>query len=417
MCREPVRRQAYQITHARASHAVRHGTCDNAELAHNDARMSSALAAAAAGLVRVTEHDSTTSWAFKEVEASAVRPVKTRCGVGLVATHALRKGDVILADRWLVGIPVSGKKGCEHCLRVCAWSPVDESCPGCGARYCGKACRDAAWSEYHCLLCTGSSVGGSGSSSSSVHPLEVFAKHARLAPMALQQKPEEVLLAARMLARSLLWDGDDAGAATKRSVVPPPFERLESYCVVGHLRPKLGQPPSSDFQARSKWMSESYRLLAASALGKHANFAAQCPPHVYSHCLGIIDRNAASVSALAASALHAARAGIHPTVGGAIPAPTADGIGVFPLFSFANHACAPNAINVKGPADGDAALDNRLVLRAACPVAAGEEITFDYLDIAHEAKAAGKVAPSAAQRRAVLRESFGFDCACSSCAG
>ena len=119
-------------------------------------------------------------------------------------------------------------------------------------------------------------------------------------------------------------------------------------------------------------MRDSYRLLAASALGQHPSFAKRCPTQVYSRVLGMIDRNGASTSAVAASYLHAAKAGIALP-----PRAMAEGLGIYPIFSLANHSCAPNAINAKGPPDGDDALDNCLVLRAARTIAEGEEVTFD----------------------------------------
>lgn len=359
----------------------------------------------ACSLLTLLSDEGTTQWAF----ASPLLVVRTRSrGRGLLAARAFDEGEVLLADRWLVGVPTGTRRACEQCLRVCAWSPIDESCRGCGARYCSAACRDLAWQRHHQLLCPAVAAGCGGST----HPLDVFAKHAQLAPKVLEQSAEEVVLAARMLALCALWEGGEAGGGTPPTGVPPPFDGLSSYCVVGAAR-EAGKATDAS-SARSKWLGDSYRLLAASALGKHARFAARCPPHVYSHCLGLIDRNAASVRAVAASQLHAAQAG-RPMGRAASAADVAEGIGVYPIFSFANHSCAPNAVNAKGAHDGDAALDNCLLLRAARRVEAGEEILFDYLDSAHEATAAATAPPSAKQRQAKLRENFGFECACQLC--
>ena len=65
-------------------------------------------------------------------------------------------------------------------------------------------------------------------------------------------------------------------------------------------------------------------------------------------------------------------------------------------------------------------LDNALLLRATRPIAAGEEVTFDYLDLAHERAVGGSdggggEAPSASERREMLREHFGFTCECPAC--
>ena len=95
--------------------------------------------------------DGRTSWKFLSVRAHATRDR----GNGLFACRAFAAGDVCLTDHWLLGIPMQAtRNACELCLRVCSWSPVDTSCPGCVARYCSIACRDAAWQQHHCLLCT-----------------------------------------------------------------------------------------------------------------------------------------------------------------------------------------------------------------------------------------------------------------------
>lgn len=245
-----------------------------------------------------------------------------------------------------------------------------------------------------------------------MNPLAVFVKHAKAgSAQALQQKPEEILLAQKMLAICVLWQGGNEGMDHPRGKVPPPFEGLSSHCVVGAAR-KAG---ADAFAARSKFLTDSYRLLAASSLGKHPQFSSRCPPHVYSHCLGLIDQNAACTSAISASHMHAALAGVAPAVG----AKMAEGLGIYPVFSLANHACVPNAINAKGPADKEAVLDNALVLRAGRRIDAGEEVAFDYLDSAHErgsaqsqARHGDTSATTTAQR---VQEHFGFRCKCTSC--
>ena len=45
-------------------------------------------------------------------------------------------------------------------------TPEPAPCPGgCGERYCGAACAQAAWAAHHCLLCPVGDVGGGGSGS------------------------------------------------------------------------------------------------------------------------------------------------------------------------------------------------------------------------------------------------------------
>ena len=51
------------------------------------------------------------------------------------------------------------------------------------------------------------------------------------------------------------------------------------------------------------------------------------------------------------------------------------------------------------------------------PIAQDEEVTFDYLDLAHDGAIHDRATPdrSADERRALLREHFGFECACTLC--
>ena len=73
--------------------------------------------------------------------------------------------------------------------------------------------------------------------------------------------------------------------------------------------------------------------------------------------------------------------------------------GVWPEFALLNHSCAPAAVAVPFGA--------ALVVRAAAPIAAGEEVTVSYLGGA-------RLAPVRA-RRAALRAGYGFHCQCARC--
>jgi SET and MYND domain-containing protein len=74
------------------------------------------------------------------------------------------------------------------------------------------------------------------------------------------------------------------------------------------------------------------------------------------------------------------------------------GIGLYPAAALLNHSCAPNAIA--------SFTGSSLVVRTTQPVAAGEQVTISYTDVA---------APSP-MRRAQLQEGYFFDCACGRCA-
>ena len=422
--------------------------------------MADARAATRAGLALVVDPETKrTLWTFAPLQARIrVGSSARHGGLGLFATHAIVEGEELLRERWLIGAPlaISESRGCAHCLRVCAFNPADGKAgvgcnAGCGARYCSPACRDAAWRQYHRLLCV-EAQNDDSSKPPAVSPLAVFCKHARLAPSTIGQKPEDVLLAAEILASCVTWDagasarrGDDATdeataqlrttlkhAAAKadrsRGVLPAPFDTLSSYCVVSAAIRQHGGAAAEPAAACARWVNESYKLLSATKLGRRPEFRERCPPQVYSHALGVLDRNAACAAALPASRLIAPLAG---GVGdGAVASQLVEGFGVYPIFSCTNHSCSPNAVNAQGAAaDGEAVLDNSLVLRASRPIAAGEEITFDYLDgnvLGLSGRRDGDVHSGAtggrstrrchSERRQRLRENFGFDCACARCA-
>ena len=141
------------------------------------AEVQSALAKAGLVLLR-SEGSGITQWVFPPLEG--VRAVQTHCGLGLVTTRPFATGEVLLKERWLVGVPMlAARSACDHCLRVCAWSPVDSGCPGCRARYCSAGCRDVAWRQHHQLLCPAVTPPSVTRPPGGTTPIEVFAKHAR----------------------------------------------------------------------------------------------------------------------------------------------------------------------------------------------------------------------------------------------
>ena len=220
--------------------------------------------AATAGLTLHEERDGGTRWQF-----SPVRTVQTRCGTGLCAARAFAKGEVVLADRWLVGVLLeadrSRKNACEHCLRLCAWSPVDHSCPGCGARYCSADCRDSAWNLHHRLLCTAVSP---TVAAPATQPLDVFRKHARLAPAVLEQKHEEVLLAAQMLAACTLWDDDASAAAATGAAAEAGGANVMRVARLASAAARLALRHESASRTFAEWAHSERRRLTR--VYKHA---------------------------------------------------------------------------------------------------------------------------------------------------
>lgn len=80
-------------------------------------------------------------------------------------------------------------------------------------------------------------------------------------------------------------------------------------------------------------------------------------------------------------------------------------VGLWPEFSMLNHSCAPNSINLPVHLAGGRPF---MAVRAARAMAAGEEATISYVG-------AEQLRPLR-ERRAALKESFGFECGCLRCA-
>ena len=96
--------------------------------------------------------------------------------------------------------------------------------------------------------------------------------------------------------------------------------------------------------------------------------------------------------------MYAAVAMINVTA--SLPGDETHALGIYPLLSYINHSCAPNALlELHG---------ERRILVALQPISAGTEITMPYMH------------PSMMElpreiRRRFLSDTFGFSCACSEC--
>lgn len=81
-------------------------------------------------------------------------------------------------------------------------------------------------------------------------------------------------------------------------------------------------------------------------------------------------------------------------------------IGLFPTAALVNHSCEPNALATFRPAKSSSSGPTLLVLRSIRDIAAGEEITVSYTDVA---------SPTPIRRTNLLDDYF-FRCACPRCA-
>ncbi|TSQ35292.1 SET and MYND domain-containing protein 5 [Bagarius yarrelli] len=116
-----------------------------------------------------------------------VRFIDNVKGKGLFAKRAFKKGETIFTERPLVSAQFLWNamykyKACEYCLRaletaeenarrlsglpalnlphpeLCKVRPeLHQACPSCQVMYCSSECRQAAWDQYHKVLCLGPS--------------------------------------------------------------------------------------------------------------------------------------------------------------------------------------------------------------------------------------------------------------------
>lgn len=177
-------------------------------------------------------------------------------GKGLFATGPIARGDLLFAESPLVAIQHSDNSpralACAHCFQVVGGVqaqldhrrvhqdgrngssdastsgallpccnefsalPVVPCTSQCGKLYCSEACRDAAWTRHHSLLCAGL-VGDDGA-----QPLADFYQHA-------EEYNDVFILAAQVVATALLAAQHELGQ-------PPDASTPASACWAALLK-------------------------------------------------------------------------------------------------------------------------------------------------------------------------------------
>jgi hypothetical protein len=381
-------------------------------------------------------------------------------GRGLFAARDLAEGEVIFTELPLVGMQhlsnAESIETCAMCMRhvgeleaqvrnlmdsdaarqsIPLAMPCREEgfrpCPppyrcrgGCGVAFCGVACEDRAWSEWHALLCAprpdgaGAAMSDGGSTpalvdSACIAQLEAFRAHAI-------DTNEIFLLAARVAATAALsflslgsWEAAWA-----------PFADLHQplwWEAVAFSAEDIEADGEEAARAQMREvLAESWTLLRV-ALCTGQPPALQALPifqsaELYAHIVGMFERNNCSmlvaspvedyflhIDALpdgpAKQAIEAVTAPVLDALGERYALP-AEGAGVFWLQAVLNHACVPNVGFVKRDED----VDGRVVLTANRPIRAGEELVHSYIDEGQPLDA----------RTEELRN-YGFVCDCQLC--
>ncbi|XP_005104832.2 SET and MYND domain-containing protein 5 [Aplysia californica] len=362
------------------------------------------------------------------MESVSVKQISETKGKGLIARKSFKKGDVILEEKPVVCAQFSWNelynyKACEFCLRslekaekmaqrltgntgvslphpeCCQVDPSSfVQCPQCQVVYCSPACRDAAFSLYHQVLCMGSSR------EDPAHPLAVLGETWR----SFHYPPEtaSIMLLAKMIA--MIKQASDKGSVLSM------FSGFISHTVnqQEHIAHKL-------LGEKFKVQREVLREQLAAILYEEA---AQewFTPEGFNSLVALIGTNGQGIGSSSFSSWVKAteqlslseqdKAELDNTVdklyndmwevsGQFLDC---EGSGLYQLQSASNHSCAPNA-EVSFPHG-----DHTLVMVALEDIEPEQEINISYLswcdlDIGRHS------------RHKALRENYLFQCSCQMC--
>eukprot|EP00928_Gymnodinium_smaydae_P031827 TRINITY_DN23234_c0_g1_i3.p1 TRINITY_DN23234_c0_g1~~TRINITY_DN23234_c0_g1_i3.p1 ORF type:complete len:482 (-),score=119.45 TRINITY_DN23234_c0_g1_i3:191-1636(-) len=275
-----------------------------------------------------------------------------------VAARALKPGDVVVAAPALA-VCLHGdlaERRCDFCLTACQPGRSLARCGRCRLEhYCGRACQEAAWKAYHKSEC--------GVARASLHEALLRQGLAGLGACS------DGLLAARCLRRRAGATGKAAGPKAGAAAVGVAAGELEDL-------EALGERLDARERLRLQHLAEAVASVPALLP------SGTCLEDVTQTLSKFRNNNFAVVDDLFASI----------------------GAGVFPLGASLNHSCAPNCLLTYTLRPGQTPMQT---IRAMEHVAEGDELTHSYVELAYPAW----------KRQALLRESYGFDCACTLCAG
>ena len=219
--------------------------------------------------------------------------------------------------------------------------------------YCAQACAEAAWTDYQSRLCAGPQSEAVGSTEA-LNQLIVRERETR--------RDNYCEVAARLVARL-------SQAQRARGELPL---RLTSPTLVA--APEAGTPSYERWSAVSAGLMMAFPDWAV-GLDQICCLFARLHTNMFCAHLGRGAGAGANVARVA---------------------------GFWNICSLINHSCVPNAVWGATTVDGGRV---RLVITAHSAIAAGDQILISYLDL-----------PDDRERCALLRDKFGFECGCATCA-
>ncbi|XP_051506154.1 histone-lysine N-trimethyltransferase SMYD5 [Myxocyprinus asiaticus] len=357
-----------------------------------------------------------------------VRFIDNVKGKGLFAKRPFKKGDTIFTEQPLVSSQFLWNalykyRACEYCLHaletaeenarrlsglpglslphpeLCKVRPDrHQACPQCPVMYCSAECRQAAWEQYHKVLCLGPSHDDPD------HPINKLQDAWR----SVHYPPEtsSIMLMARMVAT--IKQAQDKGR----------WQRLFSNfcsCTANEEEEIVHKLLGEKFQGQlallrnlfttalqddhlSQWFTpEGFRSLfsligtngqgiGTSSLSQwvHACDALELSGQQREHLDAFIDQLYKDIDKETGDFLNC------------------EGSGLFLLQSSCNHSCVPNA-EASFPDN-----NNLLHLSALSDISPGEEICISYLDCCQRDR-------SRHSRHKILRENYLFICSCQKC--
>uniref|UniRef100_A0A8C1G359 Protein-lysine N-trimethyltransferase SMYD5 n=1 Tax=Cyprinus carpio TaxID=7962 RepID=A0A8C1G359_CYPCA len=350
-----------------------------------------------------------------------VRFIDNVKGKGLFAKKAFKKGDTIFIERPLVSAQFLWNalykyRACEYCLRaletaeensrrlsgraalslphpeLCKVRPDrHQPCPHCQVMYCSAECRQAAWEQYHKLLCLGPSHHDPD------HPLNKLQDAWR----SVHYPPEtsSIMIMARMVAS--IKQAEDKGR----------WQRLFSqFC---------SRTANEEEEIVHKLLGEKFqgqlgllRNLFTTALYEES-LSQWFTPDGFRSLFSLVGTNGQGIGTSSLSQW------VHACDALELPSQQREQLDAFIdqlykdidkevriyecfLCCAGNHSCVPNA-EASFP-------DNNFLLHLAAlsDISPGEEICISYLDVCQRDR-------SRHSRHKILRENYLFVCSCQKC--
>ena len=321
-------------------------------------------------------------------------------------------------------------------------------CSECDEEYCSIECRDAAWQQYHSILCPhvsfklhGASGGSDGSKKEEkkeptplddgkLHPLQRLYKFA-------DENNEIFRLVTKLIATVISsHTASDSTSASAPSLFP--FSLYAASVWWQQVAPPADLSPvsASRFQSTLQSMCAEALTLIQAAFPTHSQptspFAFLFTLPMIGRLVSIFESNQLSLFApspvdtyiafllsLPPAQLDQFKQSVTPSVyraTNAVSSKRVEGVGLFTLLCCINHSCVPNCRLVKRDhereEEGFVDLDCQMAAMATRHIADGEELTINYVEDSEPVEGGERMTW---RERAVALLDYGIVCDCERC--